>query len=469
MLHRRDAMIRLGRIGLGAVTLPQLLRAEAVIADQPGAARRSPIISPSGRRGKAKSCILVYLWGGPPQQDMWDMKPAAAEGIRSQFKSISTVVPGIDVCEHLPLFARHTDKLALVRSVTHESNNHEPSVYRTLTGRINNTLAIPRNKRNRNDFPTLGSVVSYTTPMGPMPAAVTIPRPIGHDGVTYSGTHAGFLGGRHDPMEVEAAEETDEKPTHSIALPAEIQETRLLARRGLLNVIEDSNRRMQSERVGMSLDGYRELAFSMLSSPVAKRAFNLELEDPATRERYGRNEYGESMLLARRLVEAGVRLVTISWMYIQKSGNVANVWDNHGPFEGLTGTEMLKAYYCLPSLDRGFCALMDDLSASGLIDETLVAMWGEFGRTPKLNTAQGRDHWGACQTAVFAGGGIRGGTVYGSSDRDAAYPKTNPVSPEDLIATVYDALGMSPESEMHDQFGRPHRLVDGRPLGELFG
>lgn len=468
MLHRRDAMLRLGRIGLGAATLPQLLRAENARASGISAAGAAQTAVPARRGGKAKSCILIYLWGGPPQQDMWDMKPAAAEGIRSQFKSIPTVVPGIDVCEYLPLFARHTDKTALVRSVTHESNNHEPSVYRTLTGRVNNTLAMPRNKRNRNDFPSIGSVVSYLTPLGGVPATVTIPRPIGHDGVTYSGTHAGFLGGRFDPMEVEAAKETTETPTHSIELAKDVHETRLLARRGLLDVIEDTDRRFQTERTAMGLDGYRELAFSMLASPAAKRAFNLDLEAPATRDRYGRNEYGESILLAKRLVEAGVRLVTISWMYIQKSGNVANVWDNHGPFEGLTGTNMLKAYYCLPSLDQGFSALMDDLTASGLIDETLVSMWGEFGRTPKLNKDQGRDHWGACQTAVFAGGGVRGGTVYGSSDRDAAYPKTNPVSPEDLIATVYDALGMSPETELHDQLGRPHRLVDGRPLNELF-
>lgn len=458
MLHRRDAMMRLGRIGLGSVALPELLRAESARAAGGGTGQ-----------GTAKSCILIYLWGGPPQQDMWDMKPEAPEAIRSQFRPIPTVVPGIDVCEHLPLFARHTDKTAIIRSLTHDSNNHEPSVYRTLTGRINNTLAVPRNQRNRNDAPTLGSVVSYFTPLGPMPAAVTIPRPIGHDGATYSGTYAGFLGGRHDPMEVAAAEETNEKPTHSITLPDEVRETRLLARRGLLNVIEDTDRRFQSERGPRNLDNYRELAFSMLSSPVAKRAFDLEREDPRTRDRYGRNEYGESILLARRLVEAGVRLVTISWMYIQKGGNVANVWDNHGPFEGLTGTNMLKAYYCLPSLDQGFSALMEDLQARGLLGDTLVSMWGEFGRTPKLNPAQGRDHWGACQSAVFAGGGIRGGTIYGSSDRDAAYPKSNPVSPEDMLATVYHALGMDHEAEMHDQLGRPHRLVDGRPLTELFG
>lgn len=372
MLHRRDAMLRLGRIGLGAVTLPQLLRAEAVANGNPVARPKSP----------AKACILVYLWGGPPQQDMWDMKPESAAGVRSHFRPIPTVVPGMDVCEHLPLLAQHTDKTAFVRSVTHDSNNHEPSVYRTLTGRINNTLAVPRNQRNRTDFPTLGSVVSYFTPLGAVPASVTIPRPIGHDGVTYSGTYGGFLGGRHDPMEVAAAEETNEKPTHSIALPPDVQETRLLARRGLLNVMEDFDRRLQSARSAAGLDNYRELAFSMLSTPVAKRAFNLELEDPRIRDRYGRNEYGESLLLARRLVEAGVRLVTISWMFIEKSGNVANVWDNHGPFQGLTGTEMLKAYYCLPSLDQGLSALLGDLSERGLLDETLVAGWGEFGRTP---------------------------------------------------------------------------------------
>jgi hypothetical protein len=478
MLHRRDAMLRLGRLGLGSVTLPELLRLESdrlarASGGTPagglagGVAGGADAGAPPRPRGRAKSCILIYLWGGPPQQDMWDMKPESATGIRSQFATIPTVVPGIDVCEHMPLFARHTDKVALVRSVTHPSNNHEPSVYRTLTGRINNTLSVPRNQRNRNDFPNLGSIVSWFTPAGEMPAAVTIPRPIGHDGVTYSGTHGGFLGGRHDPMETAAAEETPEKPTHPIALQSDLAEARLLARRGLLGTLEELDERYQHVRSARSIDSYRAQGFSMLTSPKAKRAFRLDLETVETRERYGRNEYGESLLLARRLVEAGVRLVTISWMYIQKGGNVANVWDNHGPFEGLTGTNMLKAYYCLPSLDRGFSALMDDLQREGLLDETLVAMWGEFGRTPKLNAAQGRDHWGAVQTACFAGGGVRGGTVYGASDGDAAYPRSNPVSPEDLLATVYHSLGIDPDAEVYDPLNRPHRVVDGRPIHEI--
>lgn len=302
-----------------------------------------------------------------------------------------------------------------------------------------------------------------------MPASVTIPRPIGHDGSTYAGTYAGFLGAKHDPMEFAAAEETSEKPLHSMALPKELSSTRLLGRRGLLKVLQDTDRRFQSSPIAGGLGDLREQAFAMLTSSKAQQAFDLKREDSKTRDRYGRNEYGESILLARRLVEAGVRLVTISWMYIQKSGNVANVWDNHGPFEGKTGYGMLKEPYCLPSLDRGFHALMQDLTNSGLLDETLVAMYGEFGRTPKINKNQGRDHWGAVQSAVFAGGGIRGGQVYGTSDRDSAYPTSKPVSPEDMLATIYHALGISPDSVMRDQLARPHRAVEGSPLLELFG
>lgn len=459
MLHRRDAMLRLGRVGLGALTLPQLLQFQSASA---------AVNSSSKTSSKAKACILIYLWGGPPQQDMWDLKPNSPVGVRSLFQPIPTVTPGIDVCEHMPQFAKHTDKVALIRSLSHDSNNHEPSVYRTLTGHINNTLAVPRNQRNRRDFPNIGSVVSYFTPFGNMPASVTIPRPIGHDGATYSGTYAGFLGGQHDPMEVAAAEETPEKPTHPVNLPPDMAESRLLARQGLLGTVEQIERQLEKTRSMKDLDSYRQQAFGMLSSPEAKRAFRIELEDPRTRDRYGRNEWGEAILLARRLVEAGVKLVTISWMYIQKGGNVANVWDNHGPFEGHSGTEMLKQTYCLPSLDQGFGALMEDLTSCGLLDETLVAMWGEFGRTPKLNPAGGRDHWGAVQTACLAGGGVRGGQIYGSSDRDAAYPASNPISPEDMLATVYHALGIDPEGTMRDPLGRPTRVVDGDPITALF-
>jgi len=455
ILHRRDAMLRLGQYGLGALTLPQLLQSEKLRAASKDSRRRP------GER--ARSCILIYLWGGPPQQDLWDMKPNSPSAMRSLFQPISTAVPGIDVCEHLPSFARHTDKVAIVRSLTHDSNNHEPSVYRTLTGRINNTLVVPRNQRNRLDGPNLGAIVSSFSQPGVLPAAVTIPRPIGHSGVTYSGTHAGWLGTKYDPMEIAAAAGgSTEKPTHSMALPEDLSNMRLLARQGLVQTIEQVDRRFDQLAKCRSIGDYREQAVRMLSSTVAQDAFNLDKEDPRLRDKYGRNEWGESMLLARRLVEAGVRLVTISWMWAPPNAAVMNVWDNHA------GTSMLTQHYCLKSLDPGYAALIEDLSDRGLLDETLVAMYGEFGRTPLLNATQGRDHWGAVQSAVLAGGGIRGGQVYGNSDKDAAYPASNPVSPEDMLATIYYGLGIDPNAELHDPLGRPHRVVDGTPLTALF-
>jgi hypothetical protein len=461
MFHRRDAMMRLGQVGLGALTLPQLLRAEV--------AQRAV---PSAASGKAKACVLVYLWGGPPQSDTFDLKPNAPEGIRGLFQPIDTVVPGIQICEHLPQLAKHTDKMAIIRSLTHPSNNHEPSVYHTLTGRVNNTLAVPRNARNRRDFPTLGSIVGYFSPPSGIPASVTIPRPIGHDGVVYSGTHGGFLGPKYDPIETQPPAEVNEKAPHNFELPPGVDEHRLQLRYGLLNTVESIDRAMQQQKSTRGLDSYREQAFRMLTSPDAKRAFRLDDESDKLRDRYGRNEYGECFLMARRLVESGVRLVTFTWYYVApKDGNVLNVWDNHGgtgSINGITGYQMLKEPYCLPSLDRGLSALLEDLSDRGMLDDTLVAAFGEFGRTPKINPNAGRDHWGACQSVVLAGGGIRGGQVYGSSDAHAAYPKTKPVSVEDLHATMFHAMGLSPELEIHDSENRPYRICEGQPIRELF-
>src|SRR5262245_13333012 len=399
------------------------------------------------------------------------MKPDAPQGIRSLFAPIGTNVPGVTICDQMPLLARHMDKVAVVRSLTHDSDVHEASVYHMLTGKKNPTLVVPRNQRRRSDFPFFGSVVSSFTPPGPLPAAVTIPRPIGHDGVTYSGTHAGFLGPRHDPMEPREAPDTREQATHPLSLSPELSSTRLLARRGLLEVLEGQERRLQQARAAEALGGFHEQAMRMLASPAAKRAFDLELEPPAVRDRYGRNEYGESFLLARRLVEAGVRLVSVMWMYIMPNRKVANVWDNHGGTGGLggiTGYAMLKEKYCIPPLDRALSALLEDLAQRGLLGETLVAVAGEFGRTPKINATTGRDHWGRCQTALLAGGGVKGGQVYGATDAQAAYVEDRPVSPEDFIATLYHSLGIPPDSEIHDRAGRPQRACDGIPITTLF-
>jgi hypothetical protein len=460
MLNRRDAMIRLGQLGLGSLTLPGLLGGQTAAA------------SPASGGGKAKSCIYLFLWGGPPQQDLWDLKPDAPQGIRSLFRPIRTRVAGIDICDQMPLLAVHTDKVALLRSLTHPSNVHEPSVYHVLTGKQNPTLIVPRNQRRRTDFPNLGSVVAHFSPLGDLPASVTVPRPIGHDGVTYAGTYAGFLGPRYDPMEVQAAANSGEQPAHPIAPAPGLDAGRVQARRGLLHLIEAQERSLQQNRAAEGLGGFYEQAFRMVTSPAAKRAFNLDLEPPVVRDRYGRSEYGESFLLARRLVEAGVRLVSVVWMYIFPSGRVSNVWDNHAGFGihgARTGFDLLKSPVCIPPLDRALSALLEDLAQRGLLDSTLVVAVGEFGRTPKINADGGRDHWGPCQSVLLAGGGVRGGQVYGSSDGQAAYPRDNPVSPEDLLATIYHALGIGPESEVHDRSDRPFRITEGRPVTALFG
>ncbi len=456
MLNRRDAMIRLGQVGLGSATLP-------LLSDRSRGAGARP--------ASARSCIFIFLWGGPPQQDMWDLKPEAPQGIRSLFAPIATNVSGITFSDQLPLLARQADKLAVVRSFSHESNNHEPSVYHVLTGKKNPALVVPANFRRRSDFPNVGSVVSYFTPPSVLPASVTVPRPVGHDGVTYAGTHAGFLGPRHDPLELKEAPNAGVQPSHSLDLPEGLASARLIARQGLLKLIEAEERRLEVVRAGAGLDASREQALRLLASPQAKRAFDLDREDPRTRDRYGRNEYGESFLMARRLVEAGVRLVSVNWMYFMPNGRIANVWDNHGGTAGLggiTGYAMLKEKYCLPPLDQGLSALLEDLDQRGLLDETLVVAVGEFGRTPKINPAQGRDHWGACGSAVLAGGGVRGGQLYGASDRIGAFPSENPVSPEDLLATIHHALGIDPASEIRDREGRPFRISEGRPVTALF-
>ena len=461
MLSRRDLMVRIGRIGAGVLTLPGLLEGQTLAALSR---------NPDSGGGRAKSCILLYLWGGPPQQDMWDMKPDAPSGIRSEFQPIATATPGIAICDQLPRIAQHTDKMAIVRSLTHRSDDHIPSVFHTLTGRIDPTLAGAPRQRSRSDFPVIGSVVSRFTLPGGLPATVTIPRPVGHDGVIYAGTNAGFLGPQFDPLELKPPGEVNIPPPHSLDLPEGVNGHRLRERFSLLGQVEASERMLerQGPRSVSGLGVFREQAIRMLTDPQAKRAFDLDEEPPALRASYGRNEYGESFLLARRLIEAGVRLVTVVWDYIEPNGNVMNVWDNHGT-DKLSGYGMLRREYCLPPLDRAYSSLLSDLAQRGLLDETLVAMYGEFGRTPKINKTGGRDHWGACQSAVFAGGGIRGGQVYGSSDAHAAYPRDHPVSPADVVATIYHALGLPIDLEIHDREGRPYRICEGRPITELFG
>jgi len=293
-----------------------------------------------------------------------------------------------------------------------------------------------------------------------------------HDGTRYAGTHAGFLGGQHDPMELPESPLVQGSPVLNPGLAPDLDQWRMARRHGLLRVIDEQERSLNSNPQAGGMDPFRERAFNMLASPTARRAFDLNQERPETRDRYGRNHYGESFLLARRLVEAGVRLVTVNWMYFRPDGNPLNPWDNHGgtaALGGVTGYAMLKADYCIPPLDRALSALLEDMSLRGLLDETLVVVTGEFGRTPQINKAMGRDHWGHCYSALLAGGGVRGGQVYGASDAHAAYPADKPVRPEDLLATMYHTLGIPVGAEIHDRENRPHPVTTGAPVTALFG
>ena len=274
------------------------------------------------------------------------------------------------------------------------------------------------------------------------------------------------------PLELVAAPNAQEKNAFPVALPGDVDAQRLRARHGLLGLIEAKERAWQRSRVTEGLTGFQEQALRMVTSAAAKKAFSIDLEPPSVRDRYGRNEYGDSFLLARRLIEAGVRFVTVTWMYIFPAGRVANVWDNHagyGIYGAKTGFDLLKSPVCIPPLDRAYSALLEDLAQRGLLEDTLVAAAGEFGRTPKINADAGRDHWGACQSALLAGGGIRGGQVYGASDAHAAYVKDNPVSPPDFLATIHHALGLAPDAEVRDRDGRPYRICEGKPVTTLFG
>lgn len=457
-------MLRLGSAACGALSLPQLLAAE------------QSAVTPKKR--SARSCIFLFMWGGQPQQDMWDIKPNAPDGIRSPFLPIATTVPGITLGDQMPRIARQADKLAIIRSLKHSATDHGVSVYHTMTGRaMLPPRTFPANARRRSDFPSIGSMFSYLGEKSSLPASFAIPRPVAHDGAFYAGTHAGFLGSLHDPVElgqvynhVQVGPRSD-PPAIPLTLPSDMSLARLQSRRGLRDLLETDDRAMQQTAGTKAFDSVDETAYRLLHATTVKDALNLELESPATRDRYGRNEYGESFLTARRLVEAGVRLVSVNWMFITPAAKVYNVWDAHGGLNdlehGQTGYGMLQANYCLPAFDQAFSALLEDLAQRGLLDETLVACAGEFGRTPKINGNNGRDHWPFCYSAVLAGGGIRGGTVYGASDSQAAYVKDNPVTPGDYLATICEACGLDPAREIHDLEGRPFKICDGDPIAAL--
>ncbi|MEX2118159.1 MAG: DUF1501 domain-containing protein [Pirellulales bacterium] len=459
----RRRLLKMGGLGLAGLSLPRLLLAEAA-GERP-------------RNAKARNCIFIFLCGGPSQNDLWDLKPDAPEGIRSVFSPIETNVPGIRFGELLPQVARHADKLALVRSMTHGDNNHDGGIVHTLLGQL---PARPGDFYvSRQDHPGLGAILHRELGgCGEMPPWVVLPRPFTTYSPPYKGQSAGFLGAAFDPivLDKETKASLSDLPVRldSLSLPEGVDQDRLAGRRNLL-VRTNQSEPAASPAQGPRLEDCYEKAFAMLGSGATRQAFDLEQEPAAARDRYGRNEYGQSFLMARRLVEAGVRVVNAFWTFFDDKGCQFNLWDNHGVATDVcgvggarTGLDMLKHDYCCPSFDRAFSALLEDLGQRGLLDETLVAVAGEFGRTPQINATAGRDHWAPCYTQLLAGGGVCGGQVYGASDKVGAFVKDLPVSPDDFAATILHAFGVSGETFVPDQLARPHAVTAGRPVLGLF-
>jgi uncharacterized protein (DUF1501 family) len=446
----RREFLQVGFSGFLGLGLPSLLAGRALGAQG----------QPSPR---ARSMILVFLTGGLSHIDSLDPKPDAPEGIRGEFKPIATKAGGVRICEHLPQLAARADQFAIVRSLAHQHTNHLNATHWLLTGHAQPGAFFDK-IASRDDHPCYASALDYLRPRSDgIPSGVMLPTYLMEGPLLWPGQHAGFLGPRHDPWQIKQDPNRPGFREESLALPDGFSVERLRHRRELLDELAARRDAPIPRAEADPLAGQRDLAYSLLLSGKVARAFQLEREDPKLRDRYGRHMFGQSLLLARRLVQAGVPIVQVNMGRVQ-------TWDTHsGNFKSLKDR-------LLPPTDRGVAALLDDLAASGLLDETLVIVAGEFGRTPRIgrstgnnNTPDGRDHWSAVFSALFAGAGVRGGQVIGQSDRLGAYPASRPYSPADLAATVYQSLGIEPDAEVRDRLARPTRLSTGQPIAPLFG
>ncbi len=420
------------------------------------AAPRLTAAVPARPHRPIRSCILLYLLGGPPHLDMWDPKPNAPAEIRGPFRAIPTSVPAMHFSEHLPQLAARADRLAVVRSVSYANNDHPYMIYYTLTGRASpaplgaNTVLPP----SRTDYPHMGAVVArFKHADWAVPGYVAIPEVrVRMQAVPVSGGgRAGFLGPSYDPL---AINDDPRDPLTAFQLPQGVTRQRFESRGGLLAVLEGAAPRT---RPAVEHEAFRRSAGRLLSSPATRELFDLGNEPAPLRDRYGQHRFGQSMLLARRLAEAGVSLIGIHFNHMTRCDG----WDTHARNFDCLKDELL------PLVDNSLSALLDDLAQRGLLDETLVVCMGEFGRTPRINGNAGRDHWGHCGSVVLAGGGIRGGQIIGSSDQIGAYPREQPVDPADIQASIYHRFGLDPQQEMHDRLRRPIPLSVGTPVRQL--
>jgi hypothetical protein len=436
---RRRQLLRIGGIGLAGLSLPRLLAARESVAAPPP---------------RADHCIILFLNGGPSHLDMWDLKPEAPAEIRGEFQPIETSLPGYQMGELLPRLARHAHRATVVRSMHHSVNNsHAAAVYCALTGHDRGEQG---GGAKPSDNPAPGSVLSMFRP----PERTIIPfvhlpyiTKEGAGGPPQPGFFGGFLGAAWDPLFITRDPNAADFAVPELTLLGDVHPGRLAARDELLNTLDQFLQTARGAQAAAAMTSFQRRALELLTSPATQRAFTLTDEPDSVRDRYGRNIYGQSVLLARRLIEAGTRLVTVSW-----APDANATWDTHGNNFGKLRNDLL------PPLDAAASALLEDLLERGLLERTVVAILGDFGRTPKINGNAGRDHWNWCYSLMLLGGGFRQGYLYGASDETGAYPARDPLTPGDVLATLYHALGVPPDGLIYDPADRPHRIV---PAGEV--
>ncbi|REK13092.1 MAG: DUF1501 domain-containing protein [Planctomycetota bacterium] len=446
-LDRRE-LLRIGSIGLAGLSLPRLLAAAEA----------------AGVKPRAKSILFYHHYGAPSHIDSFDPKPDAPLEIRGEFGTTATPVPGWRVSDIMPQIARVCDRLTVVRTMHHRTSNHNPGVYLALTGRTSERDQVQVGASS-SDWPHYGAVLAKLDPgSGTLPVSVQVPHRAFDQVYTCPGQTGGMLGSRYDPLIVER--DPSKPDFHVEELSLRVDSARLDDRRQLLAAIDGQVRHLEQDAAVTARDEFYERSFALLSSPESKRAFDLSQESDKLRDRYGRHKSGQSLLLARRLIEAGVRFVTCF-----SGSNPGDGWDTHSDnFRRMKNTLM-------PPEDQAFSALIEDMDARGLLDETLVVWSGEFGRKPQIGKPNpktnnigpgGRDHWPDCYSLVFAGAGVSRGRVYSESDRIGAYPVGTPHTPADLAATLFWVLGLDPAREIHDRLGRPFKLAEGKPMARLF-
>jgi hypothetical protein len=486
-IHRR-ALLQAGTLGFLGLSSADVARWQARAAESNVSTSTAGAVT----TGKHKAVIFLFLTGGLSQHDSFDMKPEGPTDFKGEFDPIATKTPGIEICEHLPKLAQRSDRWALLRSLTHNNNDHNASTYMMLTGKSTVPATFKNMVPQSIDWPSMVAIGGYASKRrNHLPPSVVLPEKLYHSNAgIFSGQFAGLLGNKHEPWFIEATDKPHAYHSYSgafpkylfnlhkgqaadkvdwrfevpnLMLPEGVVSSRFGRRQEILGIIEQQQRSLEQTATVGDYDRIRQSVISLMADEKVREAFDVRHADPKTLERYGDNSFGWSLLMARRLIEAGVNMVQVNL------GNFGS-WDLHG-----NNFPMLKQFL-FPPTDQAVSGLLDDLQERGLFDSTLVVMAGEFGRTPRIShiapeiyKTAGRDHWGPVQTALFAGGGVKGGHVIGSSDRNGAYPASDPYTPENFAATIYQALGIPQEAVWHDATGRPYPVYEAVPIERLYG